>query len=421
MADVFISYNSTDRPLVRLVATFLEGEGYSVWWDSELISGDDFQLRILDELTKSRAVIVIWTPTSVKSLWVRSEAGRAQADHKLIPLKAGSITYDDIPPPFNLIHAEDVTNRGQLLLAVNSQLSKPPPTPVVVKQFKHQLYSWIGVIGSVITLFSNLRGATELAKWIHFLVEGWAEVVTQFWRTVLILPDLDRGDAIATTFVVFGFISIVNARQANGYVAGRIRPLNVFIPCFIIVLAFAAGLFISTITSIASHIAIATASIALALFSITPQLFDARNFFIGDFIDYILLILVACLPWFLLIWLWSRNNQTQMRASWLAWPVLGSTGPVILGSFGVIIITESPMDWVLFNEFATTPLPIALALLPLGGLLAVVAAHILNVKLNLRSAIQRLWRIIVGLLLLGAANLVFVWIEKQPWMVKITG
>lgn len=418
MADVFISYNSTDRSLVRLVATFLEGEGYSVWWDSELISGDDFQLRIFDELTKARAVIVIWTPTSVKSLWVRSEAGRAQADHKLIPLKVGSIAYDDIPPPFNLIHAEDAANREQLLLAINSQLSKAPPTPVVVKQLKYQVYSWIGVIGSAVTLFSNLRGATDLAKWIHVLVEGWAEVVTQFWRTVFILPDLDRGDAIATTFVVFGFISIVNARQANGYATGRIGALNVFIPCFIIVLAFAAGLFVSTITSIASEVAIAAATIALALTHITPSLFDGK-FFIEQFIHFILLVVVACLPWFLLIWLWCRNNSARMRASWLVWPVLGTSGPVVLG-FPVVIFNGSPMDWALYLEFASTPLPIALALLPFGGLLAIAAAYILKVKLNLRGAIQRLWRIIIGLVLLGTVNLVFVWLERQPWLVRTT-
>src|SRR5262249_28155441 len=87
MADVFISYAKADRPLALKLAAMLEAEGWKVWWDTSLTIGDDFRNEIMTELGRARAVIVIWTDASIKSDWVRSEAGRAQADRKLIPVK----------------------------------------------------------------------------------------------------------------------------------------------------------------------------------------------------------------------------------------------------------------------------------------------------------------------------------------------
>ena len=85
MADIFVSYAKTDRSLASKLVAMLEAEGWKVWWDTSLTIGDDFRNEIMTELGRARAVIVIWTDASIKSDWVRSEAGRAQADRKLIP------------------------------------------------------------------------------------------------------------------------------------------------------------------------------------------------------------------------------------------------------------------------------------------------------------------------------------------------
>ena len=97
MADVFISYAKTDRPLALKLAAMLEAEGWTTWWDTSLTIGDDFRNEIMTELGRARAVIVIWTDTSIKSDWVRSEAGRALADRKLIPVKLPHLVYEDLP------------------------------------------------------------------------------------------------------------------------------------------------------------------------------------------------------------------------------------------------------------------------------------------------------------------------------------
>jgi len=36
MADVFVSYAKTDRPLALKLAAMLEAEGWKVWWDTSL-------------------------------------------------------------------------------------------------------------------------------------------------------------------------------------------------------------------------------------------------------------------------------------------------------------------------------------------------------------------------------------------------
>jgi hypothetical protein len=87
MADIFISYAKADQEQVRLLAAFLEAHGYSVWWDSSLLSGENFRHVIMTELAHARLALVLWTETSTQSDWVQSEAGRAHADRKLIPLK----------------------------------------------------------------------------------------------------------------------------------------------------------------------------------------------------------------------------------------------------------------------------------------------------------------------------------------------
>ena len=45
----------------------------------------------MKQLAAARAVIVLWTQNSIKSDFVRAEAGRAKADGKLIPVKESDV------------------------------------------------------------------------------------------------------------------------------------------------------------------------------------------------------------------------------------------------------------------------------------------------------------------------------------------
>ena len=57
MAQIFISYSKDDQTAARLLAAFLEAEGYDVWWDTSLLSGDKFRKVIMEELAKARAAL----------------------------------------------------------------------------------------------------------------------------------------------------------------------------------------------------------------------------------------------------------------------------------------------------------------------------------------------------------------------------
>src|SRR6476620_9029812 len=118
MADVFISYSKADHALALKLSVFLEAEGWSVWWDKSLGAADLYRDEIMKQLAAARAVISIWTPNSVRSDWVRAEAGRAKADGKLIPIKTADVAYGDIPLPFGEMHTEPLSNKELIRAAV---------------------------------------------------------------------------------------------------------------------------------------------------------------------------------------------------------------------------------------------------------------------------------------------------------------
>ncbi len=86
MADVFISSASEDRARVRRLATALEAQNFTVWWDRALAPGEDDAASVERALKDAKAVIVVWTAASAASPLVRDEAGRARDDGRLFPV-----------------------------------------------------------------------------------------------------------------------------------------------------------------------------------------------------------------------------------------------------------------------------------------------------------------------------------------------
>jgi len=105
--DIFISYSREDRPTARQFATSLADEGFSVWWDNALHSGETFDEVIEKQLRESKAVVVLWSPRSVASRWVRAEATLADRRNKLCP---AIIEACDRPIVFELTHTADLSD-----------------------------------------------------------------------------------------------------------------------------------------------------------------------------------------------------------------------------------------------------------------------------------------------------------------------
>ena len=87
MADIFVSYSRTDKARVAALVAAIEAQGWTVWWDSAINTGQEFDSQIESELEAAYAAIVVWTQTSVASRWVRGEAREAADRGILVPVR----------------------------------------------------------------------------------------------------------------------------------------------------------------------------------------------------------------------------------------------------------------------------------------------------------------------------------------------
>jgi len=87
MADVFVSYSRSDKERVAPLVAAIKAKGWSVWWDPAIDAGQQFDDQIDAELQAASVVVVVWTPTSVASRWVRGEARDAAERGILVPVR----------------------------------------------------------------------------------------------------------------------------------------------------------------------------------------------------------------------------------------------------------------------------------------------------------------------------------------------
>ena len=154
MADVFISYSKPYIGLTRDLAKDLEGKGLTVWWDTELLAGESFRQRIIQELHDCNAAIVIWTPQSLTSDYVISEAERARKAGKLIQVRTADVEPSELPPPFDTGHASLIEDRKAIYgalakLGVLRNESRVASGPLPLFQSE----SWRGVRKSSTKIF----------------------------------------------------------------------------------------------------------------------------------------------------------------------------------------------------------------------------------------------------------------------------
>ncbi len=110
MADVFVSYSRSDKTRVAPLVRAIEAQGWSVWWDSEISPGQEFDHQITAELKAATAVLVVWTPISVASRWVRGEAREAAERGILVPVRFDGA---DLPIDVRAIHTTDLDGWGE--------------------------------------------------------------------------------------------------------------------------------------------------------------------------------------------------------------------------------------------------------------------------------------------------------------------
>jgi adenylate cyclase len=207
VADVFISYAKEAKAETERLAQELQARGLSVWYDTSLVAGDNFGEVIMSELAQARAVIVVWDAASVKSEWVRSEASRARARRILIPVRAEGIRSHDIPPPFDSLHTELLSNRAGIdaalaKLGIAPSATAPSGTPaaahpvlalpdkpsIAVLPFINmtgtpdQEYFGDGIAEDIINMLSRSRSLFVIGRNSSFTYKGRAVPVKQIGR-----------------------------------------------------------------------------------------------------------------------------------------------------------------------------------------------------------------------------------------------
>ena len=76
MTDIFISYSRKDKPWVKTLAATLVAEGYDVWWNPEILPGQDYETVIKEALESTKCVLTVWSKNSIESTWVQAESVR---------------------------------------------------------------------------------------------------------------------------------------------------------------------------------------------------------------------------------------------------------------------------------------------------------------------------------------------------------
>gem|GEM_PF-1574578 len=102
MSDIFISYAREDRDRVKPLVRLLEDQGYSVWWDHELVPGASYEKVIDEAISAARCVVVVWSRESADSEWVQAEAGDGLERGILVPVMMDNVR---VPISFRRKHA----------------------------------------------------------------------------------------------------------------------------------------------------------------------------------------------------------------------------------------------------------------------------------------------------------------------------
>jgi len=130
MDKVFISYSRKDIAFANKLAGDLEKAGYDVWWDiTDLRGGDDWVNTIPIAIADSRYIIVVLTPSSIESEWVRKEYTQALSlRKKIIPIMLASCS---VPFALNTINFVNFTSgeyadNFKRLLSPLGYTGKPP-------------------------------------------------------------------------------------------------------------------------------------------------------------------------------------------------------------------------------------------------------------------------------------------------------
>ncbi len=197
--DIFLSYNREDAATAKLFADAFAAEGLSVWWDATLRSGEAYDEVTEAALRGAKAVVVLWSPRSVVSRWVRAEATIADRCKTLVPVM---IEACERPIMFELTQTAELSHWtgdpadrawcaflgdvrrfvGRDVSAVSSSVEAPPLQSLVdLQPLKSDLRAALSSdrIGLAVLPFLDVSAARDLSAFLDGIGEELGTVLSR--------------------------------------------------------------------------------------------------------------------------------------------------------------------------------------------------------------------------------------------------
>lgn len=228
MADVFVSYARTDKSRVAPLVAAIEAQGWSVWWDPEISPGQEFDRQISAALKSAAAVVVVWTPTSVESRWVRGEARDAADRGILVPVRFDGA---ELPIDVRAIHTTDLDGWGEnpqspqiqeLLRALGAIMARKSASRAVSAD-THPAAPTSAVTATRVAIcvlpFSNMSGDAEQ----EYFSDGISEDVITDLNKVSALAVVARNTAFGFKGKQFDIPLIARQLKVSHILEGSVR------------------------------------------------------------------------------------------------------------------------------------------------------------------------------------------------------
>jgi adenylate cyclase len=220
MADIFVSYSRTDKARVAPLIAAFEAQGWSVWWDPEITPGDEFDAMIGAELEAARAVVVVWTPASVDSRWVKGEARDAADRGVLVPVRFENAR---LPIDVRAIHTTELDgwagNRDSapfkaLCAALDAKLKlSAPKTPAKDPKDKR------AAVAICVLPFANMSGDPEQ----EYFSDGITEDIITDLGKISSLSIVSRNTAFSFKGAKADMAQIARQTKASYVLVGSVR------------------------------------------------------------------------------------------------------------------------------------------------------------------------------------------------------
>ncbi len=82
--DIFLSYRRTDQPLAKKLVEVMEARGVRVWWDQMIEGGEDWRDAIVENLTNSTALVILFSEACNASKQLKKELAIADTLDKIV-------------------------------------------------------------------------------------------------------------------------------------------------------------------------------------------------------------------------------------------------------------------------------------------------------------------------------------------------